>query len=98
MLEYEIIHILEGIDPNKSPNKSKQCDKCHYWYFFDKNFNYEPHLCNGCHDMTMKAASFDDVALVSVRGNDYRINFSFMSQNDAVSLLNSSVLSNKGVL
>ena len=26
MLEYERIHVLEGIDANKSPNKSKECD------------------------------------------------------------------------
>ena len=57
MLEYERIHVLEGIDTNKSSDKSKECDICHYWYFFDKNFNYELYLCNGCHDIMMKAVS-----------------------------------------
>ena len=42
MLEYKRNHVLEGIDTNKSPDKSKECDLCHYWYFVDKNFNYEP--------------------------------------------------------
>ena len=98
MLEYERIHVLEGTDTNKSPDKSKECDICHYWYFVDKKFNYELYLCNGCHDMMMKAISFDDVATFSVKGNDYRIHFSFMIKNDAINLLNNSVLSNKGVL
>ena len=40
MLGYERIHVLEGIDANKL-NKSEQCDLCHYWYFLDKNFDYE---------------------------------------------------------
>ena len=98
MLEYERIHVLEGIDANKSPDKSKECDICHYWYFFDKNFNHEPYLCNGCHYMMMKAVSFNDVAAVSAKGNAYRVHFSFMSENDATNLLNNSVLSNKRVL
>ena len=98
MLEYERIHVLEGIDAKKSRDKSKECDLCRYWYFFDKHFNDEPYLCNGCHDLMMKAVSLNDVAIVSVKGNDYRIHFSFMSKNDATNLLNNSVLSNKGVL
>ena len=40
MLEYDGIDISEGIDMNET-NKSKECDICHYWYFLDKNFNYE---------------------------------------------------------
>ena len=33
MLEYDRIDISEGIDVNKSNDKSKECDTCHYWYF-----------------------------------------------------------------
>ena len=62
MLEDERILVLEGIDAKKSPYKSKECNICHFWYFFDKNFNYEPYLCNGFHDMTIKAVTFNDVA------------------------------------
>ena len=97
MLEYERIHVLEGTDANKS-NKSKECDLCHYWYFLDKNFDYEPYLCNGCHDLMQKAADFNNVAVVSIKGSDYRIHVCFMSKNDGNYLLNNSVLSNKGVL
>ena len=48
MLEYDRIDISEGIDIDKA-NASKECDICHYWYFLDKNFEYEPNICNGCH-------------------------------------------------
>ena len=54
MLEYDRIDISEGIDINKT-NASKECEICHYWYFLDKNFNYEPYLCNGCNDLMQKA-------------------------------------------
>ena len=39
--------------------------------------------------MMMKAVSFNDVAVVSVKGNAYRTHFCFMSKNDAINLLNS---------
>ena len=72
---------------------------CHYWYFLDKNFNYEKHLCNGCHDLMQKAMSFNDVAIVSIKGSDYRICFWYMSKNDAISLMTNSNLNDKnGIL
>ena len=74
MIEYDRINISEGIDINKT-NASKECDICHYWYFLDKNFNYEPFLCNGCHDLMQKAINFNDIAIVSIKGCDYRIHF-----------------------
>ena len=46
----------------------------------------------------MKAVSFNNVAVASVKGYDYRIHFCFMSKKDAINLLNNSVLSNKEVL
>ena len=49
MLEYDKIDISKGIDVNKT-NLSKECDICHYWYFLDKGFKYEPYLCNSSHD------------------------------------------------
>ena len=55
MLEYDRIDISEGIDINKT-NALKECNICHYWYFLDKIFNYEPHLCNGCHNLMQKAS------------------------------------------
>ena len=66
MLEYEKIEISEGIDVNKT-KASKECDSCHYWYFLDENFNYEPYLCNGCHNLMQKAMNFNDVAIVSIK-------------------------------
>ena len=97
MLACDRIDILEGIDINKSNDKSEECDICHYWYFLDKNFSYHPHLCNGCHDLMQKAMSFNDVAIVSIKGNDYRIHFWYMSKDDAISIMhNSNLIDKKG--
>ena len=89
MLEYDRIDISEGIDINKT-NASKECGICHYCYFSDKNFNYEPYLCNGCHDLMQKAMNFNDLAIVSIKGNDCRIHFWYRIKNDAVLMNNSS--------
>ena len=98
MLEYERIAVSEGIDLNKT-SASKECDICHYRYFLDKNVNYEPYLCNGFHDLMQKAMNFNEVIIGSdIKGSNYRIHFWYMSKNDAVNLLNNSVLDNKGVL
>ena len=61
-------------------------------------FKYESYLCNGCHDLMQKAMSFNDVAIVYVKGNAYRIHFWYMSKNDASSIMNNSnVVGKKGV-
>ena len=91
MLDYDKIDISEGIDINKA----KEFDICHYWYFLDKNFNYEPYLCNGCHDLMQKAINFTDVATASIKGNDYRIHFWYMTKDDAISIINNSNLNEK---
>ena len=94
MLEYDRIDISEGIDINKT-NPSKECDIRHYWYFLDQNYNHEPYLCNGCHDLMQIAMNFNDLAIVSVKGNDYRIHFWYVSKDDAISIMNNSCLNER---
>ena len=70
-----------------------------FWYFLDKNFNYEKYLCNGCHDLMQKAMNFNDFVIVSIKGNDYRIRFWYMSKNEAIVFMAKSNLKDKnGVL
>ena len=68
MLEYDRIEISEGTDIKKA-NALKECKICHYRYFKDIGFIYEPYLCNGCHDLMQKVISFNDVAIVYVKGS-----------------------------
>ena len=88
-MEYDRIDISEGIDNNKT-NGSKECDICHYWYF--SLVFYDQYHCNGCHDLMQKAMNFNDVAIVSIEGNDYRIHFWYMSKDDAISIMKDSDL------
>ena len=94
MLEYNRIDISEGIDVNKT-SASKEFNICHYWYFKDIGFKYEPYLCNGCHDLMQKATNFNDIAMVYVKENAYRIHFWYMNKDDAISIMNNSNLIDK---
>ena len=98
MLEYNRIDISEGIDINKT-NTSKECKLCHHWYLKDIGLKYEPYLCNYCHGLLQKAISFNDVAIVYVKGSAYRIHFWYMSKYDVIGIMNNSYLIDKmGVL
>ena len=94
MLEYDRIDISEGIDVNQTI-LSKECDICHYWYFKDIDFKYEPYICNGCLDLMQKAMTFNNIAIVYVKGNAYRISFWYISKNDAINITNGSNLFDK---
>ena len=98
MLERDRIDVSEGIDVNKT-NLLKECDICHYWYFKNIGFKYEPYHCNGFHDLMQKAMRFNNVAIVYVRGNAYRIHFWYMGKDYSINIINGSNLVDKrGVL
>ena len=43
-----------------------------------------------------KAMSFNNTAVVYVKGNAYRINFWCISKDDAINIMNGSILLDKG--
>ena len=98
MLEYDRIDLSEGIDVIKCEDTSRKCNLCQYYYFVNKNFNYQRYLCDGCH-MSLKANSMQSLAIIYHKGNAYCINFVFMSKNDAFNLIkNSTVIDKKRTL
>ena len=67
--------------------------------FLDKNFSYGPFLCNGCYDMSLKAVSMQNLAIINHNGNHYRVNFAFISKTDAYNLIkNATIIDKKGTL
>ena len=60
---------------------------CHYWYFLDRGFKYEPYLCNGCNDLIQKAMSFNDFAVSSVKESDYQIHSPHIRKDDAINTI-----------
>ena len=96
-LQYEKIDVLEGIDTNKT-RPSKECMLCHYWYFKVVGFKFELHVCNKCDDVLMTAYELKTIALLNVKGFDFRCILWGISRNEAFNRLNNSALEDKGVL
>ena len=97
MLQYGKISVSEEIDTNKT-SASKECMLCHYWYFKDVGFKFEPHVCNKCHDILITAYELKNIATLNVKGVDFRCILLGISRDEAVNRLNNFVLDDKGVL
>ena len=91
MLEYDRIEVSEIIDVNKT---NELCAWIIWNYYFLKiNFRFQPKWFDGCHDLIQKASSFNYMAFVSIKGNDYRIwniwyMISDMSKDETVNIMN----------
>ena len=70
MLYFYRTDVSEGTDVNKS-RESRQCDFCHYWYFVDKCFMFQPDVCKGCHNVLMISMNLSDIAILNIHGVDY---------------------------
>ena len=69
---YDRTDVSEGTYINKT-SLSEECDICHYWYFLDKGFEFQPYLCNGCHDVLMRSINLKDISIfLNIRCVDYR--------------------------
>ena len=67
MLYYDRIDVSEGLDVNKT-SALKECDICHYWYFLNYSFKFQPNVCNRCHDLLMMSMNLSDIAVLNIKG------------------------------
>ena len=67
MLQYKKVDVSEGIDTDKI-SSLKECMLCHYWYFKDVGFKFEPHVCNKCHNALMTAYELKNIAFLNLKG------------------------------
>ena len=50
---------------------SKECDICHYCYFLNFSFKFQPNVCNRCHDLLMMSVNRSNIAILNIKGSDY---------------------------
>ena len=93
--QYERIDVSKGIDINKS-NKSKEFILCHYWYFKDIGYKFQPYACNRYHDLSMMFYDLDDFMILNIKGVHYKYFLCNMSKNTTIKLLNNAQLKYKG--
>ena len=66
MLYFDRIVISKGIDVNKT-NASEECDICHYWYFLNKGFKFQPNVSNKCYDLFMMCMNFSNIVILHIQ-------------------------------
>ena len=69
---------------------------CNHYYFKDK-CDYQPYVCNKCHDFSMTVIDLSDFFILSTKGNDYRVYVSNIDKKEAMTILN-DILDDKGLL
>ena len=98
MLYFDRIHVSEGTDVNKT-SASKECDICHYWYFLNYSFKFQPNVCNRCHDLLMMSMNLSDIAILNIKGADYCYIISRINKSEAINLMQNIDLTEKnGIL
>ena len=91
MISYEKI---SGYNKNKEGVK---CMVCNHYYFKDK-FDYQPYVCNECHDFSMPVMDLSDFFILNIKGNNYRVYISNIEKKESINILKNSNLDDKGVL
>ena len=97
MLYYDRIEISEGIDSDKT--SALKIYFCHYWYFFNYSFKFQPNVCNKCHDLLIISVSLSDIAVLNIKGSLYCFIISLISKIQAKGLMQNADLTEKtGIL
>ena len=94
MLYFDRIQVSEGVDVNKT-STLKECDICHYWYFLNYSFKFQTNVCNRCLSLLIMFMSLSGIAILNIKGSDYRCIVSLISKTEAIKLMQNSDLTKK---
>ena len=86
MFHSDRINTSEGIDVIKT-RASKKCDLCHYWYFLNYSFKFQPNVCNRSHDLLMMSVTLSDMAILNIKGSDFLCIINLISKKEVIHLL-----------
>ena len=63
------------------------------------SFTFQPNAFNRCHDLLMMPINLSNIAILNIKGSDYRCIISLVSKNVAINLLqNADLTKNTGTL
>ena len=63
--------------------------------FLNEEFKFQPHVCNGCHDLLMMSMTLSDIAILNIKGANYCCIISRTSKNEAINLMQNIDLTKK---
>ena len=64
--------------------------------FLDIGFNFQPHVCNRCHDLLMISINLSNVAILNIKGTNYCCIISDISKSESINLMQKVNFSKKG--
>ena len=67
IIYYDRTEVSERIDADKT-SESKNFDICHYWYFLNKGFKFQPNTCN---ELFMMSMNVSHISILNIRESDY---------------------------
>ena len=98
MLYFDRIVVSEGIEVNET-STSKECNICHYWYFFNYSFKFQLIFCNRYHGLLMMPENVSDIIILNIKGSHYHCIISLISKNEAINLMeNANLIQKSGLL
>ena len=62
------------------------------WYFLNYSFKFQLNVCNRCYDLLMMSINLSDIAILNIKGSDYRCIISLISKNEAINLMQNADL------
>ena len=77
MISYEKI---TGYSNKKEGLKCMICNR----YYFKDNFNYQPYVCNKCHDFSMTVMELNDFFILNIKNNDYKVYISNINKKEGI--------------
>ena len=63
-----------------------------YFYVLEV-FMFQPYVCNGTHDVLMMSMNLSNVAILSIKGTDYRCIIAGISKTEIINLMHNINLS-----
>ena len=73
----------------------QESDICHYWYFLNKGFKFQPYVCNRCHDLLLMSMNLSNIFILKIKSADYCCIITGISKSEAINLLQNIDLTEK---
>ena len=87
----------EKRDGNNNKKEGVKCMIYNHYYFKD-NYNYQPYVCNKCHDFSMTVMDLINFFILNIKNNDYRVYISNIDKKEAIIIFKKSNLDDKWIL
>ena len=63
--------------------------------FVTIGFKFQPNVCNRCHDLLMMSINLSEIAILNIKGSDYRCIISLIIKNEIINLMQNADLTEK---